>query len=490
MKKAFKTISKILFILYFTFYILNSSISFAEPFYFHPNLLNQIKNEVSKINTFWNKILFLDDIVKKIGYIDQEKKDLIIRDILTYKKDLIWLNLNDYIRDKYLSWTWANDFIKEAKKVYQIVKIKDIKADTHPNYLNSVFKKLKNNSIDLDEKSNTFKLYSYLLYSISKTDKKLFISTSKKLETLEYFSSSSEFNANYWYYLNKFEKLKKLEKINPLSKNDFSRIISKIRNENISPQSDYVKWFFGWYAINKKILTNDLITIPWNINHTKQLYSLSCEANSTSDLLNFYLNSKWIKIDENSILNQLSSFSWAISKDSSWALVWADPNEVFVWSVIGKQSTNLNKFSWYWVYSWPLLKIINSNLIAYDLIANKSIFSEKIVMDSILQWNPLIFWYLTPVIKWKWFSYETSPIIWKTENWKYIKWYLGEHTWVITWFDIWKNGNIENIYFYEWKTNDMQKMNFIEALKNANYFNETIIVSKKNLWINNIAIIR
>ena len=37
MKKVFKTISKILFILYFTFYIFNSSVSFAEPFYFVVN---------------------------------------------------------------------------------------------------------------------------------------------------------------------------------------------------------------------------------------------------------------------------------------------------------------------------------------------------------------------------------------------------------------------------------------------------------------------
>lgn len=444
-----------------------------------PDTFVQLKNRVDDIENFQDKLSFIDDVVFKTKKINQEKTRLLVRDIETYKKDFIWKNLRQYTATKYLSWSWSVDFLKKSKKIYQIAKIKNIKVDIHPNYLNTLELTIKNNS-NINEKSDLFKLYSYVLYWVHIQGKiNNFSTLDQKFSELSFFWNSQEFISHSWYYLKRFEKLKKLENINPLSKTDFAKISAKIKSEKLSPDSDYVKWFFGWYAINKKILSSTSVFVTSVINHTKQEYSLSCEANSTKTLINYYLNEKWINIDENYILSQLPSYTWAISKDNSWALFWADPNEVFVWDITGKQSSNHNRFNWYWVYATPLVKIINSTIEKYNLKAKKTNFSEDIIFDSIIKWHPVVFWYLTPVIKWKSYSYETRPIVWKTQSWKLINGYLWEHTWIITGFDIDNNWKITNIYFYEWNKKELQKINIEDLKKLASYFDEMIIVENK-----------
>jgi hypothetical protein len=102
---------------------------------------------------------------------------------------------------------------------------------------------------------------------------------------------------------------------------------------------------------------------------------------------------------------------------------------------------------------------------------------EKVLLESILNEHPVIFWYLTPVIKWKKMAYETRPTTWKTPSGKNINWYLGEHTWILIWADISKEWNIESVYYFEWKKEELQKMEYSLFLQTTAFFNEIIVVN-------------
>lgn len=456
-----------------------SSISFAEPFYFHPKLVKDVKNNLSDIKNIGEKIKYLDDSVYKISLIDNSAKDLIIRDINALKKDIIKTNIRDYTINKYLTWSKVA-IIKKYKPFYLGLKNKDLKVDIHINYINYLESSI-NNNLDLDENNSLYKAYIYILYSYNNKNLTKNTWTQDILDNLNSFSNSNELTINKSYYENKYNKLITLEKFNPLSKNDFSKIYSKIQKENISPDSDYMKWFQFWYANYKEILTKNTIALKSNLNHAKQEYSLSCEANSIKDVINYYnsKNNRWL-ISENNILSILSANTWSLARNESWSLIWADPQKEFVWNYTWKQSINPDNFSWYWVYANPIINSTQNIFSSNSLAVKKTTFNEKNILNSIMQDNPVMFWYLSEVKIGKKNWYQTKPISWKTKEWNIINWYIWEHTWVIIWFDISKDWRIEKIYYYEWKTSTIQTMDYNFAKQVASFFNEMIVVNNSN----------
>lgn len=447
---------------------------FAEPFYFHSKIINEIKNNLSNEKDIKSKITYLENTYYKISLIDNSKKELVLRDIDALKKDLIKKNIREYTFSKY--WNLKRlEIIKKYKSYFDELKSVDVKADIHINYIKNIEEQITS-ELSLNEDNNLFKAYIYLIFN--HRNKKIEDSNiDNTLNNLGKFKDSKELLNNKTYYSEKFTKLLKTENINPLAKNDFEKIYNKIVSEKISPNSDYVKWFQYWYAKYIFFLTKNTISLQNNLIHTKQKYALSCEANSIKDVFNYYyLQKNTQEISEDSFLSILSYNTWAITRDENWKLIWSDPDHEFVWSFSWKQSVNPNNFSGYWVYANPIIKSTQYLFSNYWLKLKKTEFSEKEIINSIANNNPVMFWYLSEVKIGKKYWYQTKPVIWNTKEWKEIKWYIWEHTWVIIWFDINKYWWLDKIYFYEGKTNTIQSMDYNFAKQAAGFFNQMITV--------------
>lgn len=463
------------------------SISFAEPFYFLPKFALQVKEALKEKEGIINKIKFLNETSEKVSLIDNNNKDTILRDLNAMKKDLISKNLKAYTKEKYLSLE-PKEIIKNYKPYYNNAKIKDITLDIHENYIKQLENRL-NQYTELNEESGIYKLYIYIIYAHSKISNNKSITTQEKINKMVIFWNSKEYKSNKDYYKSKFDKLAAFEKFNVYSKTDFNRIYNKILNERISPESDYMKGFLYWFTNYKNVLINNQLLLTTDIWHTKQDYSLSCEANSAKDLVNYYNIWKWIGlINEDILLNNLPTYSWSLWKNESNEFVWWDPSIVFVWDLWGKQSSNPNNFTGYWVYADPIIKLIRPLISSKTMEVKKSNFSEKNIIDSLNNNHPVMFWYLSQVKIGKKIWYKTTPTIWKTPEWKIINWYIWEHTWIIVWMDMYPNWKIQNVYFYEWRSESLQKMSYESISAAAWFFNEIIIVKNKEVKNNFITL--
>ncbi|EKE29646.1 MAG: hypothetical protein ACD_2C00131G0016 [uncultured bacterium (gcode 4)] len=469
------SIAILLILLFSNLFVVN-----AEPFYFLPNLMSQIRSEIKKRDNIRQKLDFLDETYLKLSTIENANKKMILSDIKDFKRNFIFSYIREYTADKYLTWTWVQDTVKQTRRYYQAIKLRDITADIHPNYLAKLENIIREKSA-LDEESPTYKTYIYVLYSYLKNRDTITETTESALSSMWNFGKSREFIENRDYYESKFEKFHALEKPNVLSKNDFTRIYTRISSQKISPWSDYMKWFLYWYATYKKALWSNSLILNTDFSHSKQAYALSCEANSAKDLINYYNSKHSVPlVSEDVILGALPAFTWALSKDGTGSNIWEDPSLMFVWSVYWKQSSNLNNFTWYWVYAAPIVNAINPHLATKKLQATRVSVNEKAIMESVINENPVMFWYLTPVIKWKQTAYETRPTVWTTPAWKTVNWYLWEHTWILVWVDLSKDGKIENVYYYEWKSLEMLKMPMELFLQTTSFFNEMIVINKLN----------
>ncbi|MDD2566101.1 MAG: C39 family peptidase [Candidatus Gracilibacteria bacterium] len=440
--------------------------------------MQQIKDITNEKVKILDKLNYLDETIEKISLVNNSSKKLIIRDIQAYKKDIIKNNLAHYTAEKYFTGSQA-EFIKEFKPYYTGMKNLDIKADIHPNYITKLENEISK-YIELNENSITYKTYIYVLFAYTKNKDLIRSTTESKLNTLENFSNTQEYSLNKNYYKSKFDKFNTLENVNIFSKDDFNRIYNNIIKEKISPESDYMRGFFYWYATYKKILGNSTLTLNTNFGHSKQLYTLSCEANSTKDFINYLSIKNGLNlVSENEVLSMLPSYTGGLTKNKSNELVWYDPSKIFVGNVEGKQSTNINNFTGYGVYAEPIIKVINEKISIKNLEIKKSTFDEQTIIESINSGHPVVFWYLSQVKKGKTYGYNTQPINWKTPEGNIVAGYIGEHTGIITGIDISKAGAIENIYYYEGKSDKIQKMNFALAKGLAGFFNQMIVAVEK-----------
>ncbi len=101
-------------------------------------------------------------------------------------------------------------------------------------------------------------------------------------------------------------------------------------------------------------------------------------------------------------------------------------------------------------------------------------FDKDIIIQSLLENKPILFWYLWKNKLW---DLNTQPIVWQTKNNKKIYGYVWEHTWVIIGVSLYNNWEISRIYFYEWKSQDMQDFSYYDIHYQASFFDMMIIAN-------------
>lgn len=181
--------------------------------------------ETIKIKEIQGKIEYIDNVINKIESIDNWKKIFAMRDLKKYKEQIKIENLKAYTKEKYLNSKADDELIKKWKKQYQITKIKDIKSDMHPNYLQTIEERLKSR-LKLDESSTDFYIYVYMLYSLSDMQNHIY-TTEETINSTKSFYNSEEYLKNKWYYEWKADKLIKYEKANKYSRNDYLKVTCK-----------------------------------------------------------------------------------------------------------------------------------------------------------------------------------------------------------------------------------------------------------------------
>lgn len=213
-----------------------------------------------------------------------------------------------------------------------------------------------------------------------------------------------------------------------------------------------------------KNLKNNKIFLQKNINQRLQEKPLSCEVNSAS-LFASYILDREIKEDE--LFNKIPKYEKELKRTSS-KFIWWNPYIEFVWKVNWKQTKNTANFSWYWVYAYPISKALK------QVWVNNKIkkFNKFDIINSLLENKPVVFWYLQENWGWK---LDTKPFVWYTQNWDKINWYIWQHTWLIVWVSLFDNGDINEVYFYEWRNLEVQIVKYADLLYQTSFFDMMIV---------------
>lgn len=213
-----------------------------------------------------------------------------------------------------------------------------------------------------------------------------------------------------------------------------------------------------------KNLKTKKLFISWEIEQKLQEKPLSCEVNSASLFASYFLERE---IQEAFILSHIPKNEQKPLRQSS-KLVWGNPYTEFVWKIHGKQTKNISKLSGYGVYAYPV-----SNALHQIWVSNEvKKFKKYDIVDALLQGNPVMFWYLQANIDG---NIDTKPVVWYTKDGAKIEWYIWQHTWLIVWVSFFTNGEIDEVYFYEWKNLDVQVMKYKDLAYRASFFDMMIV---------------
>lgn len=402
--------------------------------------LSQTKNYQEQLNIIKNQKSLKDN--DKI-YLNEFKKSIFQKNIKTILKE----NKKDYEERKEI-----------YKKYFQVVQSVDNEASVNPYY----FLKLKDK---IHENDMYLKTFIYIFYEIKnnlKTNKNYY---SNYKETIK----SEIENPLYNYHVqildkNTFEYLKQ-NKYNYLSKTDLERFKKEIIKNKIWPDSKKFEYFIQYKNFLSKFKNNTLSLENAFIQKTQEK-NLSCEINSASLFASYILEKD---ISENDIFEHINTYWDPIKKDGYYYL-WGNPNEEFVWDIKWKQTKFLEKMTWYGVYAWPISSSLSKNWIKNKITS----FDTDIIIKSLLENEPVVFWYLS---KNKSGTLNTSPIYWKTKDNKLIKWYIWEHTGVIVWVTFHNNWEINEIQFYEGRSENMQIFKYEDIAYQSSFFN--IMITKE-----------
>lgn len=429
------------------------------------------------------KIDFLKTIQAKIQNL-QTSKAIRIRALLEKKEqELIIANLPKYIVWKYIhSWKYKKDDFGTA---YLSLRNQDSRVDIHPYYLRSLEESIKNEPL-FREDSTQFKWLVYLYFSISERvkDNPLYEENSALNWQQAWDDATKDVGmkipiSKLPIYNRILEEVIKKEHINPYSTSDLRKMREKIYSEKISPNSFYFK---AYLAMREKLSNLEWkLRLTVRFTHTLQSRKLSCEANTSTDLINYYRsNGNLNTIHEEDFIRFLPVQEGGLGRSDS-DFVWWDPNKYFVGSLDGKQSSNPNIFSGYGIYADGIAPVINRFLQAQNLQVRKGVFDEQKILDSLASGHPVMFWYLSPIsenddgVK----KYSTRPIIWKTPEGKEIRGYIGEHVGLIVGADIDNSGHITTVSYYQGRSETLERASFRDIQKVTSFFNEALYVEKK-----------
>lgn len=164
----------------------------------------------------------------------------------------------------------------------------DPAAEMHPYYLVSLEKRIVDNPV-FKEDGSVFGAYAHVLLALRDANadvegmaakRKTELETSLKDATLGKIGSTSPKERTEAF------KTFALLGYDPWSSEDISRMRKVIEERKIGPETAYFKAYA--YARSKLVNGSGNLSLLRGIPHSKQEWSLSCEANSMRDLVNYY----------------------------------------------------------------------------------------------------------------------------------------------------------------------------------------------------------
>lgn len=258
----------------------------------------------------------------------------------------------------------------------------------------------------------------------------------------------------------------------PWSSKDLSKMRQTIEERKIGSETAYFKAYA--YARSNLMNGSGNLSLLRGIPHSKQEWSLSCEANSMRDVVNYYrLGNGESPADESSFVFLLPSDPTP-PKYQNGIRIWADPAKTFVGRIDGKQSSNPNKLTGYGIHADGVLPYLRRELKQYGLKADKSAFDSDSIRDSLASGNPVFFWYVIGADP----SRGFSRLDWSTSDGKSVTGFVGEHVGVIVGAKIANDGSVSEVSYYEGRSSELQKESLDSLSLKAKWFNEAIYVSQ------------
>jgi hypothetical protein len=160
-------------------------------------------------------------------------------------------------------------------------------------------------------------------------------------------------------------------------------------------------------------------------HHEKQELSLSCEANSMTELYNFIRakEGKYL-VTESFVRSKLVMSQDLPLKINKHEILWGDPDWYFVGDIYGKQSSAINRMSGYGIHARGIHRRVKGifDRMGYDLTLTPR--SNQMILDSLSRGYPVMAYYISTLYP------EGAPYFldWRTATGKNIRGYIGEHT--------------------------------------------------------------
>lgn len=422
-------------------------LSFNQTFWFTKLQEEKIQKWILKESDYKKQILILDKL-KLISNLQKDKNF-----ILSIKKEILNKNLKNILIDSFSDY---NNKKEIYKKYFGVLQSVDLEASVNPYYFKKLLNKIAEDDIYL-------KSSIYIFYEIKNNLKndKSYYSNYKTVILDNINKKENTFDVDL-LDRNIFDFLKQ-EKYNYLSKKDVEKLQNYIVKNHIWPDSKIFQYFLN-YKNFLNWINSWKIYLNTDINQKTQEKNLSCEVNSASIFASYFLKKD---ISEDYVFSKIKKFDKKLEK--KWnKYIWGNPYEEFVWDIEWNQTKIIEKMTWYWIYAKPISDVLNS-----IWVKNKvSVFDKDLIIKSLLENKPVIFWYLHENKLW---DLNTNPITWYTNDWKQIKWYIWEHTWIIVWLSFLNNWNIDRVFFYEWKNNNLQSLKYYDLKYQSSFFNSIII---------------
>ena len=359
-------------------------------------------------------------------------------------------------------------------KNYADTLASDPSAEIHPYYLVTLARKIVATP-SIREDGALFGAYAHVLLTIRDEGSDPEAAVRKRDETLAKALKKAEEGrtaARSAKELSNMAEVFSTLGLDPWSSLDVEKMRKTVEERKIGPDTRY----FRAYANARAQLANrgNSFSLVRRIPHAKQGWSLSCEANSMRDLVNFY------RLGRGESAAPESSFVFVLPADPDppeyrdGIRYWADPAKTFVGRVDGKQSINPQKLTGYGIHADGILPAIRTELKRYGYGASKRGFESDAIRDSLIAGHPVMFWYVLGADQ-----HAPNRLDWKTEGGKSVVGYVGQHVGVIIGGKIGADGKLAEVTYVEGRCETPHTETFDDLSLKAKWFNEAIYVTEK-----------
>ncbi len=423
---------------------------FTNVFSYDNTTYDTIKKSIDEIWNYQTQISKIDEILEN----SSDKK--LNTQLTLLKNKILQKNLISIIKTDWLV-DLENNF-NNYKKSFLMLQTLNPEAWINPYYFKKLY--LETQKKDFDKQSIYYKSLVYLFSEI----KNNIVSNP---EFYKNYKSDLRIALNQTWTITKISESTKQTyqklNLNYLSKWDLNYLKNYITKNNVSTDSKMFKAYLESKFLLDKYKSNSVF-LTKNIENKLQKKYLSCELNTTSLYLSYVTKTEVL---ESEIYPLLKANTSKIQKKGS-TYIWGDPDVEFVWDINWFQTKNYDYLTWYWVYEWPIISIMQN----YWIKTYKSEFTKENILNSLLNDNPVMFWYILPSKSW---TINTKPLTWQTQNKKQITAYVWEHTWLIIWADFDYSWEITKVYYYEWTNKDVHIENFADLEYKAKFLDKVLL---------------